>query len=335
MAHATMKLLQKYFAEAPALIIGSGLSASHGVPGMHQLAEHLIAEVTPPDGTEANWEECTELLSQGIDLETTLTRTHLDHELIEAVVDTTWRYIAQHDVSLFHASAREHDFFALSRLLAALFRSSLAAVDIITPNYDRLIEYACDHARFHHYSGFSAGYLRTLQTAEYLTCDRVVRIWKVHGSIDWFKMPSGETCALGHLTEIPPGFRPLIVTPGVSKYQEAFHEPYRTTMAAADQAIESAGSFLCVGFGFNDDHIQEKLVTACTRDKRPIVAISKELTDSARKFLLSGEVDCFVAIEANPDDPSQSVVYSSDSDNPLNVDCDLWSLQGYVEAVTS
>lgn len=50
--------------------------------------------------------------------------------------------------------------------------------------------------------------------------------------------------------------QPLVVTPGVSKYRESHKDPFRTVMTAADQVIREANCYLCVGYGFNDEHVQ-------------------------------------------------------------------------------
>ena len=59
---------------------------------------------------------------------------------------------------------------------------------------------------------------------------------------------------------LPVTFEPLIVTRGVSKYERTHDEPFRSAIQGADAALDAASSFLCVGYGFRDHHIQPKIV---------------------------------------------------------------------------
>lgn len=334
MADEYLKTLQEYYAVGPTIIVGSGASAALGIPGMPDLADHLIDTVTPEPGYIESWTRCVELLRSGTDLESTLNEVRLEPSTSSQVVRATWSLINREDSRVFKRSMIDPDFFALSELFTGMFRSALTTINVVTPNYDRLIEYACEQARLHHYTGFSAGYFRTPASPDSLKCARDVRIWKVHGSIDWFKIPSGETCALGPLSDIPKGMVPQIVTPGIEKYQRAHQEPYRTTMTAADDALEKARSFLCIGYGFNDEHIQEKLVSACTRERRPVIVITKSLSEMAKRFLFTGQVLNYVAIEADPSNPDHSLVHVPSSPKPILAQADYWSLRGFLRAIT-
>lgn len=62
--------------------------------------------------------------------------------------------------------------------------------------------------------------------------------------------------------KFPTGYTPLIVPPGKEKYSTTHEEPYRTIIEEADKEFKRAGSFLCIGYGFNDSHIQPKLISA-------------------------------------------------------------------------
>ena len=44
----------------------------------------------------------------------------------------------------------------------------------------------------------------------------------------------------------------------------------------ADLALDSGNSFFCVGYGFNDDHIQPKLLEKCRQYNKNIVVLAKE-----------------------------------------------------------
>ena len=328
------KQAQEYYSHSPVIIIGSGASAAFNISGMSALATHLIENVNTKELSDkevSSWSKFCGLLKEGIDLESALHDVPLTNELTNKIVEHTWSLINPEDIATYYKSLNNRNFFALGQLIAAMFHSTNNTIDVITPNYDRLIEYACEQESFHHYSGFSHGYTRHLVDEKHLTAQRRVNIWKVHGSLDWFKTPIGEVIGLGHATEIPDGYQVQIVTPGINKYLTTQLEPFRSIISRADEALQKANSYLCIGFGFNDKHIQEKLVQKCVREKARITIITWKLTDAAKQFLQS-EVPNYIAIERGDSD-EKSVIYSSLADTPITVDADYWSLSGYLKLI--
>lgn len=329
------KQAQHYYAQAPTIILGSGASAAFGLSGMNSLARYLL------DNIELNgcnqdcleqWGKFRKSLESGKDLESALLEVRLSSELTEKIVNMTWGLLNPQDLDVFSRSLQQSNYYALSQLITALFRSALKEVNIITTNYDRLAEYAVEQAGYHHYTGFSHGFYRQQKKSVYLQCSRIVNIMKVHGSLDWFTSPLGDVVGYSQQHVIPPLHTPKIVTPGIEKYSTTYHEPFRSIIQMADRAINSAKSYLCVGFGFNDEHIQEKLVEKCVRENACITLITWELSHSARKFLLEGNVANFLAIERGAHD-GQSIIYSSQVREPNVVDEDYWSLNGYLKLV--
>lgn len=328
------KQAQEYYSHSPTIIMGSGASAAFDMSGMGTLATHLIERVNVEGLAEKDgerWNEFCGLLQKGIDLETALHDVPLSEELTNRVVYQTWQLINPEDVRVYNESLADRNFFSLGRLIGAMFNSTHNTVEVITTNYDRLVEYACEQEGYHHYTGFSHGYTRRLVDGNHLTAQRRVNIWKVHGSLDWFKSPIDEVCGLGQVQGIPDGYRAQIVTPGINKYLLTQLEPFRSIIAQSDSAIQQATSYLCVGFGFNDKHIQEKLVQKCVREKAMITIITWELTDAARQFLDS-DVPNYIAIERGETN-EQSIIHSSKLEEPITVDGEYWSLDGYLDLI--
>lgn len=330
------KQAQSYYKLTPVIILGSGASAAFGMSGMGALANHLLASVDVSgcaDGVRANWETCCALLKDRVDLETVLHKVDLGEELTVKVVQATWNLLNPEDLDVFGHSMHQRDLFPLGALLRHLLESTQHQLNIITPNYDRLAEYACEQEGIHHYTGFSYGYRRHAVPRDYVITKRQVNIWKVHGSLDWFSAPAGGVVCLGHSREAPPGLTPLIVTPGLAKYKSTHLEPFKTIIHEADNILDAAGAYLCVGFGFNDLHIQEKLVNRCTANSARVIVITYALSDSARKLLFDRGIKDFLAIERGTTDDS-SVLYSSAiPGRSISVDRDLWSLKGFLSLV--
>lgn len=329
------KQAQEYHGKAPVIILGSGASAAHGLPGMAALAQHLIANTDisslSPSELEA-WEEFRSLLDKGTDLESALQNVAASEELTSRIVKSTWELINQADTRAFHRSLQNNSMFPLSRLLEHLFKSSIRTINIVTTNYDRLAEYACDQGRIHHYTGFTHGFFRQLASPAEIISQRRANIWKVHGSLDCFLSPLQDTVALSNIHGIPENYRPQIVTPGNQKYQKTHLEPFRSIINNADLAIEKAGAYLCIGYGFNDEHIQPKLISKCIRQKTPITIITYELSESTKRIILEGRAQNYLAIERGLTD-DQSTIYSSLSETPLKIERNVWSLEGYLSLI--
>ncbi len=329
------KQAQDYYSKAPLIILGSGASAAHGMSGMRALANHLAAKTDTSGlsaGEIAGWENFRKVLSDGIDLESALHQVSISEELTSRIIKATWSLINAEDINIFNKSLQNQAMFPLSRLLSHMFKSSHPKLNIITTNYDRLAEYACDQEGIHHYSGFTHGFFRQLAASNEIKSARIVNIWKVHGSLDWFKSPLEDIVALSNIQGIPDNYKPAIVTPGTQKYQTTHLEPYRSIINNADQAITATNSYLCIGYGFNDEHIQPKLMTRCQRDSIPITVITYALSDAAKKLITDGKVKNYLAIERGKKD-DQSIVYSSLVKTPVTVGKNLWSLDGYLSLI--
>src|SRR5699024_8510714 len=125
-------------------------------------------------------------------------------------IGVTRQIIQEDDEQVFRRSLQEKDMFPLSRLLNHMFRTSLKTLSIVTTNYDRLAEYACDHGRIHHDTGFSHGYFRTQEAQSEVKQARKANIWKVHGSLDWFQSPFNDVIAIPGARETPDQHVPQI-----------------------------------------------------------------------------------------------------------------------------
>jgi hypothetical protein len=141
---------------------------------------------------------------------------------------------------------------------------------IFTTNYDLCFERAAKDGRFVVIDGFSPTLPPTFDPV-YFTYDIVRRgsegdasafipnvfhLYKLHGSIDW------ERCE-GDIEKKHDTDKPLLIYPRSSKYEQAFSQPYLEMMAAFQAALREPNTGLViVGFGFNDNHIAEPILSA-------------------------------------------------------------------------
>ena len=296
---------QRCLKASPVIVLGSGASIPAGLPSMAALAEHLKCSLQDSVLTGSDkgiWEQFIDALATK-DLESALQAIKLSEKLSDHVIKQTWSLISSADARAFEAVLGNANHLPLTRLYRHLFNSTNRTISVVTPNYDRLAEYAADLAGYCHYTGFSYGYLRQRQSGARLSFRqdnqqaRTVDIWKVHGCLDWFIDNDGQVVALTSARSVPTGRRPAIVTPGIEKYERTYLEPFRSIIAGADRALARANAYLCVGFGFNDTHIQPKLLERWKRGDAILVILTKALTETAKKMLDGANGQQFLALE--------------------------------------
>lgn len=302
------KSVQDCFALAPVIVLGSGHSCAFGIPSMTQLAAYIRSEVPreiSPDDNQT-W-KILEGKLQHLTLEAALQEVQLSQRLTDLIIQKTWDYIFPADRQVLEHIIQNSDYLPLSRLYRHFFNSTHQRIKLVTTNYDCLAEYAADAAGCAWATGFAYGYIGNRYGNHSLTISkgsmpfRMVDVWKVHGSLNWYRDPDGATYYLPSVTTPPTNYSSVIVTPGIDKYRRTHEEPFRSIIASADSAIDGGKSFLCIGYGFNDEHIQPKLLEKCKREEKAVVILAMELTAAAKDVLLDGRCRRFVAFEQSED----------------------------------
>lgn len=159
---------------------------------------------------------------------------------------------------------------------------------VFTTNYDRCFEEAGRQGRYVVVDGFSHTSPPTFDAIHfsYETVRRVgdtesfdpipnsFHLYKLHGSVDWQRQePSGE------ITKWMPYGKPVLIYPRNSKYELAFEQPYLEMIGAFQSAVrEPDTGLLVVGFGFNDNHLAEPIMSAIRSNlSMKIVVVSPNL----------------------------------------------------------
>lgn len=335
---AIFKQLQSWTNNIPLIILGSGASVPFKLPSMWILGEHIKSSIGFTDTNDQKQfnEFVTEFDKTG-DLESTLTKLQLRKEVLSEIVNKTWELVNKSDLEAYEYFINNSNDFPFSKLLEHFLDTAGKKVSIITTNYDRLAEYASSLAKAVICTGYSQNpighFSKSIQSNNLASLKGYkgqVNIWKVHGSLDWFKSKEDENIQLPIRQKIPQDYSPLIVTPGLSKYSETHNEPYRTIFTQADSEIEQANGFLCIGYGFNDIHVQPKLITQIKNNK-PIIVITKELTPKTKQSIIDNNCKNYMLIEeANSKDTK---IYSSKFGEVIIKDTSYWELGEYLKLI--
>lgn len=330
------KLAQRLMSERPVVVLGTGATIPYGLPSMPSLADAILTFVTVhPEG----WSDFAKSLSENKDLEQALHDVALPSETVEILVRATWSIVSEADMAFYQRLLSGNIDFPLSELFAYLLRTADAHLNVVTTNYDRVAEYAANKVKAYAATGITCGWLQRFVATSVANerppspgFEGTVAILKVHGSLDWFRDSTGDVIAVPIAHSIPREMKPLVVTPGVSKYREVHKDPFRTVMSAADAVLRTATCYVCIGYGFNDEHVQPILVSRVVKDEVPIVIVTKELTVQARNAFLGRPPKQFLFIEESP--RGTRVYTPTDPDGIVLDDIDVWQLQNFMKMVT-
>jgi hypothetical protein len=302
--------IQGFFRKTPVLLIGSGFSCGYDLPGMGALAEHLTTAV--PDVLTTNearnaWTESIDAVKQNLEagLNNIPVGTAEWGEIVSAIRGETAKLILEKTIAAEARILGEKlgTCHAPSRLLNHLFTGSsqnAECIHVITTNYDTLLELFCDLAKLPLDTGF-VGFRRRMprprtlfQTqynrvlvagkrrhqVDHRLC-KTVRLYKPHGSISWLTTDEGPVEVLNDVSVA----HRAIVVPGPSKYQDALVNTLFDEMRTAmNQVLSQTQAVFCIGFGFNDDHLQG-VIKRRLSEGMPLIIVTRNPTPNIEQLL--------------------------------------------------
>lgn len=139
------------------------------------------------------------------------------------------------------------------------------AVELFTTNYDLLMEQALEELEVPYFDGF-VGSRRSFFDLRALEDNLIPihwsRLWKIHGSINWYQEKIGGQRKVYRSSEIKPDASHLIY-PSHLKYEESRKMPYLALIDQLNRFIRKKSSFLILsGYSFNDGHLNDSIVNA-------------------------------------------------------------------------
>lgn len=327
--HKFAQIIQKYLEKLPLIILGTGATIPYGLPSMGDLSNRLKANIS---STKKEWKQFVKDIDSGTDLESALQKNSLSNEITLKIIYETWEYINEKDLDFFSKLTQDSIVFPIKTLFTKLLQSHPKQIKVITTNYDRIAEYAADLSGSIINTGFTGRYFlnfnQNFQT--FPTNQNCVEILKVHGSLDWFNKVDNTSFSVPLASNIPENTTPLIVTPGIVKYQQTHLEPYRTVINKADEAIMQASCYLCIGYGFNDEHIHPKLIQQLKQKNKPIVTVTKELSENGKKILLDNPLKS-IAIEDGGVNKTKIHFFEDKKYKVEILDGNYWQLEHFIE----
>jgi hypothetical protein len=336
------KFLQDHLQEGLLLVVGSGLSIAEGVPGMGPLAKHLKMVIPGklaalPDPA---WAGIVAALDAGDHLEAAMGKIGLLSTTVNAIIEETANLVSAKEKEVFESVLAGNRVLPFTTFAKHLFKAA-KKFHLITPNYDRLIELATEAAGIgvdSRFVGHLYGRSDPKQSADahresYVSGKNALFrplpclcVHKPHGSLDWFEV-DGKVVRCSRDMDATP----VIITPGASKYRESFRWAFDVQRTSGNRGASNATRLMFIGYGFNDDHLEQYLCPGF-KVAKPTVVLTMELSENGRKVVSNSQgVDVFAFCAVSSTDLRTRIIHSGGDE--LIVDEQLWSLEGFNKGV--
>lgn len=333
--------VQGLFRSGLVVLVGSGASCAYGLPSMGTLAAHLLTEVPSrtlsPAGVSA-WNSIADSLSRGIDLETALGPGTIPDDLAEVLTCAISDVVGTAEGPAIEQILTATTESAFGRLFKHALQVT-TRIDVITTNYDRLLEIHAIRAGVRvdsMFYGHTIGRLDSKLSREELlepsgapgrggsartTTRPHVRLSKPHGSLDWY-----EGAGTYLRTDLVMSGSKQIIAPGGNKYRLGYEIPFEAHRTRANNAVNNSSALLFIGYGFNDEHLQTHLKPKIP--DVPSVLVAKQLTDNAHEYLKLNAMA--VGIE---EDPASDGCIATRNGQSITLAHRLWDLNTLLQEV--
>lgn len=192
-------------------------------------------------------------------------------------------------------SLRDHEELFRRLLLRS---TTLPRAKIFTTNYDLVLERALDNLGVMYFDGFLGTINRTLRTESYhydlyypgettegrvSRVDRVLHLYKLHGSINWRRTHSGPgDIIINNSLPAEAEYGDVMIYPSPLKVTEMNGYPYSEMFRHFSTAIHQPQSaLLTIGYRFQDDHINRLIYQALSIPSFTLIIVIPSITEPA------------------------------------------------------
>ncbi len=165
-----------------------------------------------------------------------------------------------------------------------------AALEIFTTNYDTLIERSLESAHIPVFDGFVGSsepffFSDSLDREEIIPPTSWVRLWKIHGSVNWKIVKRSHEQRIVRTEQLGTG---EMILPSHRKYDESRKQPYLALLDRFARVLNQDHALLITcGYSFSDEHINAIIFN--NLDNRPTThVISLQFDDLSTNQQLVG-----------------------------------------------
>ena len=261
------------------MFLGAGVSRACGLPDVAMLQERVLRALQPEEANAFSRQLKGRNLEQALSCLRQIASLLSDGD--NTLDDLSATQAADLDKRVCQAIVKELDITSANldpvyQLAAWAVRAGYRLpVELFTVNYDLLLESALEALRARYFDGF-VGSLRarfhidlveaTPGTVEELVPAFFVRLWKLHGSVNWLRGEDHQIVRLGR--PVTDGLAAAIY-PSDMKYQESRRVPFLVLHDHLRRALQHPETLtLIIGYSYGDAHLNELLFDAAARRER-------------------------------------------------------------------
>ncbi|QUH20410.1 SIR2 family protein [Alkaliphilus sp. B6464] len=299
--------IQSFFNPNTVLIVGSGLSCAEGISGMGNLAKELLKKVPSQIKNDSQdlWYKIkgdlideNSIIRDDVNLEATLLKFSPNEDIENIIRNITTDLIKREEQQVIQKVVKGERNLKFSNFIKR-FSLSENGLTIITTNYDRLIEIACEIEGIPVDNLFYGKNISVLNESKSKMsfCEKIINhgksiklslakkivIYKPHGCLSWYLYNGNPIHSNFDLN-----LDRLVVTPGGNKYKLGYNTPFDIHRTKANSAISNASKFIIIGYGFNDDHLETYLKQRIISGI-PTLILTRSLSQNTRNIIKGKE----------------------------------------------
>ncbi|MDR6301694.1 SIR2 family protein [Mesonia maritima] len=131
-------------------------------------------------------------------------------------------------------------------------------VEVFTTNYDLLMEQTFEDLSIPYFDGFVGSrqsFFDLRSVEDDLIPNHWTRLWKIHGSINWFQKKNHQVFRSSRTKEIDAS---QLIYPSHLKYDQSRKMPFLALMDQLSRFLRKPNALLIIsGYSFNDEHIND------------------------------------------------------------------------------
>lgn len=192
-------------------------------------------------------------------------------DLIQQQISKLVRYRAYP----FDAGKESFQHLSIMKLLMSKLDKDDSKLEVVTTNYDKVIEKAAEKGKITVFDGFGfdshpvfddswfdwnlSKKSQDSNTNEVEYKPNVIDLLKIHGSIDWFR-DKKEIVKKVNEKNVK---KQVMIFPSSDKYKQSYDKPYFELMSRFQNILRKPNTLLITsGFSFSDDHISRMIIDA-------------------------------------------------------------------------
>lgn len=174
-------------------------------------------------------------------------------------------------------------------------RSYTDSVTVFTTNYDSAIETYCRGGDCTCIDGFAQNLDHRKWTGNFDTrgVDKPVRLYKLHGSLDWKKHREYGIIQGLELGNTANTEEDIMIMPTHSPKDEERETPFADIFGLMRQEFKKQDACIVVGYSFRDEKINE-VFRKFVQDKKTLIVISPTVRDDMKDNLFTRRCECRV-----------------------------------------